>query len=567
MANFFTKGIQALFGYKFPTEDHDDDLQTFSPKVDSDGALEVAPNVTAASYVDYSGGSLLNEVDLINKYREMALQPEIDEAVEQICNEAIISEDGKKTVEIILDELDLDDTRKKKLEDQFNKVLKLLEFHNRAYDVFRRWYIDGRLYYHAVIDPKNPGKGIQEMRYIDPRQIRKVKVTAKKRDKEVPTVVVSKTVEEFFVYSLTKATSAKTISPYATRTAQNAGIKIAKDSIVYVTSGLTDVDGTLVLGWLHKAIKFLNVLRAVEDATVIHRIARAPDRRVFYIDVGELPRAKVDQYIRDIATKHKNKLSYDSATGEVRDERKFVTAIEDYYFPRREGKGTDITNLNGLSNAGNIDDVEYFGKKLMKSLGVPVSRLDPENAFNIGRSSQISRDEILFARFIDRLRNRFSALLLDTLGKQLILTNFCNTDEWEEIKGDIRLRYLRDVLVDELKDQEIFMERMNAVNLAATYVGRFFSNKWVRQNLLRQTDKDIETIDNDIQEELTNPQYHPPIQSPDQGGDDEEGGEQPDPNGMDMPPPVDDPFPDGSPTAEPQQQGQPAPAGKPKINK
>jgi hypothetical protein len=539
MASLLQRAGQAvahqLFGYAFPDEDTDDKRQTFSPKIEDDGAMVVAPNTTAASYIDFSGGTFNNETDLINKYRNMAMQPEIDEAVKQICNDAIISQNGEKTVSIILDDVDLTDPRKKKIEEQFKTVLKLLEFHNRGYDTFQRWYVDGRLYFHAVIDADAPKEGIKEMRYIDPRQMRKVRVTAKRRDSKVPTVIVPKVVEEFFAYSLDKATGSKntTQSPFSPKQAVTA-IKVAKDSIVHITSGITDEDGTLVIGELHKAIKVLNVLKQMEDAQVIHRITRAPDRRAFYIDVGELARGKVDQYIKDVAIKHKNKLRYDTTTGEMRDDRNYVTAVEDYYFPRREGKGTEIENINGLANTQAVDDLEYFGKKLMRALNVPVSRLDPENAFNIGRSSQISRDELLFARFIDRLRNKFSDLLLQTLGKQLILTNFCNADEWEEIKGDIQFKYLADNLTDELKDQEMLMERLNALNAAEPYRGKFFSAKWMRQHILRQSESDIAQIDEDIAEEATNPQYSPPVTGPDMGDDDEDGGnEPPDDGGFD----------------------------------
>lgn len=536
----FLSRVGSMFGYQFSANmsDEEDNKQTFSPKETSDGALEINQAPSSYAYVmDLTGGPITSEIDLINKYREMSEQPEIDEAISQICNEAIITADGDKTVDIVLDDLELEDSRKTKIEDNFRKVLKLLNFHNEAYECFRRWYVDGRMYYHAVIDPKQASNGIVEMRYLDPRQTKKVRVNAKKKDKTAPQVTTIKTVEEYFVYNPAKPKG-------STGGDRQSGqvVKIHKDAIVYCTSGITNRDGDLVVGYLHKALKFMNVLRAMEDATVIHRVSRAPDRRMFNVEVGGVPRAKIDQFMRNIVDKHRTTLRFNSQSGEIRDSRNMMTMIEDYYFPTVEGKGTSVSNLQGLGNSGNIDDVEYFNKKLMRALGVPIGRLDPDNAFNIGRSTQISRDEIMFSRFIDRLRNRFSNILLETLGKQLCLTGFCTAAEWEELKTDIKFRWRRDVVMEELKDLEMATERLNVAERMREFAGSYTSHGEIRRKIFRQTEEDIKRLDSEIADEVTMPQYNPPI-TPEMGGD----GTFPD-QGQNDPPPGAPPASLGPPT-------------------
>ena len=387
--------------------------QSFSPPTNDDGALTIQSAAYYGTYVDLDG-TAKNEVELISRYREMAMQPEIESAIDDIVNEGIVEDDDGKITQIVLDALDQPDKIKKAIKEEFNTVLRLLNYGHMAQDIFRRYYIDGRMYYHIIIDRENPAQGIKELRYIDPRKLRKVRELKKKKDERTG-VDITNLVNEYYIYN----------DKVATGTSSNfgpIGVRITTDSIISVVSGLMDSRRAVVLSYLHKAIKPLNQLRMIEDATVIYRISRAPERRIFYIDVGNLPKLKAEQYLRDIMVKYKNKLVYDANTGEVRDDRKFLSMMEDFWLPRREGnKGTEITTLPGGQNLGELEDVKYFQRKLYGALSVPVSRLEPNQSFSLGRTSEITRDELKFSKFVDRLRNKFSDVFDQALRVQCVL--------------------------------------------------------------------------------------------------------------------------------------------------
>lgn len=510
--NWLFEAATDLFGMviRRPEQEYIDQLPAFAPKQSDDGATVVAATGGFyGTYVDLDG-SVRTEAELVTKYRDMSLHPEVDAAIEDISNEVIVTEDGEKTVQIILDDVpNLPKPVAKAIEEEFETVLRLLEFNTKSYDVFRRWYIDGRLYYELIVDPKNTMAGIQEMRYLDPRRIRKIREVTQIRDKNNPTISVPKTINEYYLYSEKDLMGGNKslISQVA-----SVGVKIGKDSVVHCTSGVNDPEHKMVLGFLHKAIKPLNSLRALEDATIIYRISRAPERRVFYVDVGNLPKVKAEQFVRDMMVKHKNKLVYDQTTGQVRDDRKFMTMIEDYWMPRREGgKGTEIVTLPAGQNLGVMEDVMYFEKKLYNSLNVPVERLNPESGFNIGRSGEITREEVKFAKFVDRMRLKFSTLFLKTLEKQVVLKQIMTPDEWAQVQSEIKFRYLKDNRYAEIKEQELLTGRMNVLQLMSMFVGRYYSNTWIRKNLLKQDDEEIEQIDAEIAEEMTMPQYAPPL--------------------------------------------------------
>ena len=480
---------------------------SFAPKQTDDGAVVVAEGGVYGTYVDLDG-SIRTEAELVNKYREMSMHPEVDMAIDDIVNEVITQEPEVEPVELILDGIEgLPDKVKKIFIEEFKEVLNLLEFNQLSYEVFRRWYVDGRLYYHVIIDEKAQNLGIQELRYIDPRKIRKVREVRKKKLQDNQTA--NKTSSEYYIYN--DKGFAKTAGNSSIPTNNIGGLKIAKDSIVHCTSGITSLNGDLVQSYLHKAIKPLNQLRSMEDSLVIYRISRAPERRIFYIDVGNLPKMKAEQYLRDIMTKFKNKLVYDSATGEIRDDRKFMTMLEDFWLPRREGgKGTEITTLPGGQNLGQMDDVIYFQKKLYKSLNVPISRLDPEAQFNFGRATEITRDEVKFAKFINRLRIKFSTLFSKILERQLILKGIITPEEWDEIRNLIRFKFSQDNYFAELKEAEILNNRLSALQQIDNFAGKYYSHEWIRRQVLRQTDEEIEEIDEQIIAEMQNPQYNPP---------------------------------------------------------
>jgi len=483
-----------IFGYTIgrkKQEDLSEKIPSIVPQTTEDGAVEIAPGGAYGTYVDLEGKAK-SEAELVSKYREMSIHPECDIAIQDIVNESIIMNKDEGPIHIVLDNLQQPESIKKKIKDEFNYILKLLDFSNQAYDTFRRWYIDGRLFYYMVIEPSNPRDGIKELRYIDPRKIRKIKEQIKTKDKRTNATVYLGS-NEYFIYNSTGVVM----------TDQTSGVKISKDAICYVHSGLFDNRNNMIYSHLHKAIKPLNQLRMLEDAVVIYRLARAPERRIFYIDVGNLPKMKAEQYLRDMMVKHKNKLTYDAATGEVRDDRKFMTMLEDFWLPRREGgKGTEITTLPGGQNLGEMEDVDYFRKKLYKSLNVPITRMEAENQFNLGRASEITRDELKFGKFIDRLRLRFSHLFDEILEIQLSLKGIMSREEWKEFKQYISYDYVNDNHFTELKETEIMRERLQLLNDVENYNGKYFSKDWIRKNILRQTDDEIKRIDDEISKEV-----------------------------------------------------------------
>lgn len=495
-----------LFGFEIKRADETPQVQqktpSFVPETTDDGAVIVAAGGVYGTYVDLEG-TVKTEAELVNKYREMSMHPEVDSAIDDIVNEAVVTDAEVDTVRILLDDVQVGNNIKKIITQEFEEVKELLNFNNQCYDIFRRWYVDGRVYFHALIDVTNPSLGITEIRYIDPRRIRKIKEVTKKKDPKT-NAPLTNVKAEYYLYTdknLNDKTSPATSSP-------SAGLKIAKDSIIHVTSGLMDAGNSVVLSYLHKAIKPLNQLRTLEDATVIYRVSRAPERRIFYIDVGNLPKMKAEQYLRDMMIRHKNKIVYDASTGEIRDERKFMTMLEDYWFPRREGsRGTEITTLPAGQNLGEMSDVEYFQQKLYESLNVPVSRLKTDTAFNLGRSTEISRDEVKFSKFIDRLRLKFSGLFLRILEKQLILKGIVTSEDWEEISSKIKFDYAKDNYFSELKESEILTARLNNLGLISQYAGTYYSHQWIRRNVLRQTEDEIEEIDGEINQEQDDPQY------------------------------------------------------------
>ena len=468
--------------------------KTFTPPSNEDGALTISSAAYYGTYVDLDG-TAKNEVELISRYREMAMQPEIESAIDDIVNEAIVQNDDGKSVRIIMDDLKQPEKIKKAIEDEFNIILRLLNYNNMGTDTFRRFYIDGRLFYHIIIDEKNPNAGIQSLRYIDPRKIRKIREVSKDKDAATAVDVVT-TVNEYYIYN-DKVVSG-TSSNYGP-----VGTRIAKDAIINVNSGLMDSRRAVVLSYLHKAIKPLNQLRMIEDATVIYRISRAPERRIFYIDVGNLPKQKAEQYLRDIMAKYKNKLVYDAATGEVRDDRKFLSMMEDFWLPRREGgKGTEITTLPGGQNLGELEDVKYFEKKLYNALNVPISRLNPESSgFSLGRVGEISREEVKFGKFVDRQRQKFSEIFDQALRVQCVLKGICTADEFDEFKETIYYDFLKDNNFAELKEAELVRERLTLLASVDPYVGRYYSMQWIQQNVLRLTDDEIKDMQKQIDKE------------------------------------------------------------------
>ena len=487
----------SLFGFTISRKEDENSQavqQSFTPPVNDDGALTITSAAYYGTYVDLDG-SAKNEIELIGRYREMAMQPEIESAIDDIINEAICQDDDGKNIRMILDELKQPDKIKKSLQAEFNTVLRLLNYNQMAQDVFRRYYVDGRLYYHIIVDREAPTDGIKELRYIDPRKIRKVREVKKSKDERTG-VEVANVINEYYIFN------DKVISGSSSNFGP-VGVRITTDSIINVVSGLMDSRRAVVLSYLHKAIKPLNQLRMIEDATVIYRISRAPERRIFYIDVGNLPKLKAEQYLRDIMVKYKNKLVYDAQTGEVRDDRKFMSMMEDFWLPRREGgKGTEITTLPGGQNLGELEDVKYFEKKLYKALSVPVSRLNPESSgFSLGRTNEITRDELKFAKFVDRLRNKFSNLFDQAMRVQVVLKGICTAEEWDMMKENIYYDFIKDNNFTELKDAELMTNRLGLLQTIDPYTGRYFSQLWIQRNVLRLSDDEIEEMDKEIEME------------------------------------------------------------------
>ena len=502
-----------LFG--FTIEDDDNSLSPSSlspvPPNNEDGSDFYLSSGFFGSYVDIEG-IYRTEFDLIKRYREMALHPECDSAIEDIVNEAIVSDTNDSPVSIELSNLNASDGIKKKIRDEFKYILELLDFDRKSHEIYRNWYVDGRLYYHKVIDLKNPHEGIQELRYIDAMKMRYVRQQKKQeREKRIyraagvnvddPMDYEFPEIEEYFVYN--PKMTYPTTNPSSL--GGTGGIKFAKDAITYCTSGLIDRNKGSTLSYLHKAIKSLNQLRMIEDSLVIYRLSRAPERRIFYIDVGNLPKVKAEQYLRDVMMRYRNKMVYDANTGEIRDDKKFMAMLEDFWLPRREGgRGTEISTLPGGQNLGEITDIEYFKKKLYRSLNVPPSRMDGEGGFNLGRSSEILRDEVKFSKFVARLRKRFSHMFNDMLKTQLILKNIITPEDWEIMDEHIQYDFLYDNHFAELKDAELLNERLNMVQVAEPYVGKYFSQDYVRRKILRQTDEEIIEQDKIIKKEIKN---------------------------------------------------------------
>ena len=461
-----------------------------------DGAITITQNAHYGTYVDLEG-SIRNELELITRYREMANHPECDGAITEIVDEAITRDEDGEIVDINMDKLKQPESIKKKIKEEFDNVLRMMNFQNMADDVFRRWYIDGRIYYHVVVNDKAPKEGIQELRYIDPRKIRKVREIKKERDPKTGAEII-RSIAEYYMFNdrgtVTQSYTAGT----------NQGLKIAPESVINVNSGMMDAKNTFVISYLHKAIKPLNQLRMVEDAVVIYRLSRAPERRIFYIDVGNLPKGKAEQYLRDVMVKYRNKMVYDANTGELRDDRKHLSMLEDFWLPRREGgKGTEITTLPAGQNLGQMDDVIYFQKKLLQSMNVPYSRLEPQGGgmVGLGRTTEVTRDELKFDKFIQKLRNKFSRIFDDALKVQLSLKNICTVAEWDEFKENISYDFKKDNNFTELKDAELLKERIGTLNMIDPYVGRYFSAEWVKKKVLRMTDEEIEEMEKQIEEE------------------------------------------------------------------
>ena len=481
-----------LFGFKFGRTTDTKSQEKFTAPANDDGTVEIAGGGFFGQVLDTDGRER-SEVDLIRRYREISQQPECDSAVDDIVNEAIVSNERDQAVAIVLDRLEYNKSIKDKIRKEFDSVLSLLDFDVKGHDIFRRWYIDGRIYFHKVIDPKSPRKGLTEIRYIDPRKIKKVREVAKKRDTKGKGIEIIETTAEWFVYN-EKGVSGGT---------SNAGLKISADSICYVTSGVIDQTKNMVMGHLHKAIKPVNQLRMIEDAVVIYRIVRAPERRIFYVDVGNLPKVKAESYLRDVMARYRNKLVYDASTGEIRDDRKHMSMLEDFWLPRREGaKGTEVQTLAGGQNLGEISDVQYFQKKLYQSLNVPISRMESEGGFNMGRAAEITRDELKFTKFVQRLRKRFTQVFNDILKSQLVLKGVITIEDWINIKEHIQYTYLKDGYFAELKNAEILKERIGLANEITPYVGKYYSVEFVRKNILQQSDEDIIEIDNQIANEI-----------------------------------------------------------------
>ena len=475
-------------------------MQSFTPEQKDDGAMLVAEGGIQGTYLDLNG-QMRNEGLLVTQYRELALQPEIESAIDDIINQFISYESGRKLVEINLDQIEFGKPVKDKIRKEFDEVIRLLDFNNAGYDIIRRWYIDGRLPYHLIIDEAKPERGILETRYIDPRKIKKVRVMEVKRTKNATTNTMQEK-QDYYVFSERGFDSVKSQEINPMLSAQVGGIKIASDSIVYITSGLMDSNNKMVLSYLHKAIKPANQLRAVEDASVIYRLSRAPERRVFYIDVGNLPKAKADQYVHDLMTKFKNRLVYDAASGEIKDDRKFTNMLEDFWLPRREGgRGTEIDTLQGGQNLGEMEDILYFQKRLLKSLGVPISRLESDSGFGMGRSTEITRDELKFDKMIDRFRMRFSGLFKSVLGKQLILKKVISAQEADTLMKSVTFDFMKDSYFTELKETELMVNRLNVMPLIDPYIGKYFSHEYVRTEILRQSESDMARIDDQKKKE------------------------------------------------------------------
>jgi hypothetical protein len=488
-----------FFGFEIKRKKDDRELlPSFVPRTEDDGAGVISAGGHFGAYLDIDGDKAKSEVDLIYKYRDVATQPECDAAIEEIINEAIVGDNEDAPINIVLDKLEISDKIKETVRFEFDHILKLLNFNQYAHDIFRKWYIDGRLPYHIIVDSSNISKGIQELRYIDPAKLRKVKEIEEKEDPKTGAKVIKK-VEEFFLFQDTA------MGKY------NQGVKIYPDAIAYCTSGVMDPGRKKILSYLQKAVKPVNQLRMMEDSLVIYRISRAPERRIFYIDVGNLPKGKAEEYLRGIMNQYRNKLVYDAKTGDIRDDKKHMSMLEDFFLPRREGgRGTEISTLPGGENLGQIDDIIYFQKKLYRSLNVPLNRLEQEAQFSLGRTTEITRDEVKFKKFVDRLRKRFSDLFYQLLKTQLLLKGVITKEDWNEWKEDIVFDFIEDNYFSELKQAEIWRERFDMLGSMDEHIGKYVSNEWVKKNVLRFTDEEIEEMGKQIDAENKAGENDPP---------------------------------------------------------
>ena len=484
-----------LFGFSITRlKKQADPQQSFTVAPADDGTQTIAAGGYFGQYLDMEG-TAKTEADLIRRYREIALHPECDLAVEDIVNEAIVANENKEAVRVNVDNLPYGKDVRRKIENEFKEVLRLMQFNTKGHDIFRRWYVDGRIFYQKVIDRNSTNKGITELKYLDPRKIKRIREVRKKRPEGATGPNMLTVVDEFVEYYL--------FNEKGVMNSTSGGIKIAPDTIAYCPSGLVDQTKNMVLSYMHKAIKPVNQLRMIEDATVIYRIARAPERRIFKIDVGNLPKQKAEQYLRDVMARYRNKLVYDASTGEIRDDRNYMSMLEDFWLPSREGgRGTDISTLPGGQNLGEIADIEYFRSKLYRSLNVPVSRLESNSGFNLGRASEITRDELKFTKFVQRLRKKFTELFNDILRTQLVLKGIINEEDWQGVRDSITYDFLQDGHFAELKNTELMRERLQLANEMRDYIGKFYSVSYVRKNILKQNEREIEDIDNQIKKEI-----------------------------------------------------------------
>jgi hypothetical protein len=499
-----------LFGFEIKRQENKDKKQplSFANPLNDDGAVNVETSATGGAYGYFLDieGTAKNESELVTRYRSMALQPEVQQAIDEIVNEAISVDPNERVVSVVLDDTELPDKVKDVITEEFDALLRLFDFSNQGYDIFQRFFVDGRINYHVIIDEDDLKRGIVELRYLDPRKIRLIRENdSSERDRQTG-LPLKKVKKEYYMYSEggfgVSGTASTPMSNSSVSNQAMTGYRIAKDSIVRVTSGLMNENQSLVLSHLHKAIKPLNQLRILEDATVIYTLTRAPERRIFYVDVGNLPKAKAEQYLADMMARHKNKLQYDSVTGEMSDSRKFMTMTEDYWFPRREGsRATEVEPLTGGTSLADNDNLGYFQKKLFKSLGVPISRLEPETMNILGRSSEMSRDEIRFGKFVRRLRNRFSIIFDATLEKQLVLKGILTPEEWKEVKDKIRYDFMKDNYFEELKQMEILRERVSTLREVEEHVGKYFSRAWVQKNVLFMSDDEMREMQKEIDKE------------------------------------------------------------------
>ena len=483
-----------LFGFSINRSKKDTGgEQVFTTPTPDDGAIDVAGGGFFGQILDTDGREK-TELDLIRRYRDIAQQPECDSAIEDIINEAITSDQVSQSVTLRTDRLPYSEKIKREMRKEFNKILSLLEFEHKGHDILRRWYVDGRIFYHKVIDSKNPRKGILDLRYIDCTKIKKARQIKKDKDAKTGVDMIKK-VDEYYIYNEKGLFSAG----YG---GANQGLKIAADAIAYCPSGVIDQNGGKVLSYLHKAIKPVNQLRMIEDALVIYRISRAPERRIFYIDVGNLPKVKAEQYLKDVMNRYRNKLVYDASTGEIRDDRNHMSMLEDFWLPRREGgRGTEITTLAGGSNLGEIDDIEYFRQKLYRSLNVPISRLEAENSFSLGRANEITRDELKFTKFIQKIRKKFTPLFTDLLKTQLLLKGIISLEDWDTMKEHIQYDFLKDGHFAELKEAELLNDRIQTLDSIQSYIGTFFSKEYVLKNVLRMNDTEVDEMRDQIARE------------------------------------------------------------------